>query len=306
MQIRHKETGAVLAEVPADALVDTNLAGRDLRGADLRGVKMLRVNLAGANLAQADLSGARLDRVVLNGANLTGTRWRGALLFSALAEGANFTDADLSEMRSGRSTTISSGLWLYLILFPLINLAIDGVRGKLNRGTVMAYLPFIGIGIFGAWLRERKLQKELGASGPYHLRLLEDDQPVEGNMSAAALVNANLENAVMKHYVLTGANLSGARLRGAALRYANLTAANLTGCDLRGANLHGADLPSANLAGADLRGANLSAALMAGANVNGAVYDKKTVWPSDFMYHRHGAVYEAADMKEAMRRLVRP
>jgi uncharacterized protein YjbI with pentapeptide repeats len=84
---------------------------------------------------------------------------------------------------------------------------------------------------------------------------------------------ADLRWANLAEANLSRADLRGADLHGADLRWANLTEANLARADLRWANLTRADLRGANLDGADLRWANL----------DGARWDKRTVWPDDFI-----------------------
>jgi hypothetical protein len=64
-----------------------NLAGADLKGADL-----ITANLAGANLAGADLSSANLRRANLAGANLAG-----AVLVNANLPGANLANCNMSD-----------------------------------------------------------------------------------------------------------------------------------------------------------------------------------------------------------------
>ena len=89
---------------------------------------------------------------------------------------------------------------------------------------------------------------------------------IEGaNLDVANLYMANLAGAF-----LYGANLESANLRGAILEEANLEGANLKRAILRGANLEEAFLGRANLKRANLRGANLRGANLRGANLEGA------------------------------------
>ncbi len=89
---------------------------------------------------------------------------------------------------------------------------------------------------------------------------------IEGaNLDVANLYMANLAGAF-----LYGANLERANLRGAILEEADLEGANLKRANLRGANLEEAFLGRANLKRANLRGANLYMANLRGANLEGA------------------------------------
>ena len=89
IQIRHRDTNAVLfeCEAPADlssglrmrhALEKATQAGANLDRANLAGANLARANLDGANLAGANLDGASLDRANLARANLDGANLAGA------------------------------------------------------------------------------------------------------------------------------------------------------------------------------------------------------------------------------------
>jgi TIR domain/Pentapeptide repeats (8 copies) len=125
IEIRHKETGAVLHQVEADTLegarlsdlylcgadlAEANLAGANLSGAvcratDFRGAHLAGANLAGAYLFEADLRGAdlshaslpatSLDSVDLSGANLTAADLTGSYLAEAKLVRATLTYANL-------------------------------------------------------------------------------------------------------------------------------------------------------------------------------------------------------------------
>ena len=68
IEIKHRETGAVLHTVQADTLIGADLSGldlrgsfligSDLRGADLRDACLIGADLRGANPIDADMSGA--------------------------------------------------------------------------------------------------------------------------------------------------------------------------------------------------------------------------------------------------------
>ena len=63
MQIKHKNTGEVIREVPGDTLSWADLRGADLREANLRGADLREANLRGANLYGADLYGQPFIRM---------------------------------------------------------------------------------------------------------------------------------------------------------------------------------------------------------------------------------------------------
>ena len=87
------------------------------------------------------------------------------------------------------------------------------------------------------------------------------------------LGGANLQRANFAEANLRGANLQRANLEGANLQRANLVGANLRGANLRGANLEEANLEGANLEWANLVGANLEGVNFKDANVKGTILD---------------------------------
>ncbi|MFN9261026.1 pentapeptide repeat-containing protein [Microcystis sp.] len=99
----------------------------------------------------------------------------------------------------------------------------------------------------------------------------------EANLRGANLQRANLEVANLQRANLVGANLRGANLRGANLEAANLAGANLAGANLARANLKGANLEWANLKGANLEWANLEWANLVGANLEGVNFKDANV-----------------------------
>ncbi|REJ40154.1 MAG: hypothetical protein DWQ54_17540 [Microcystis flos-aquae TF09] len=114
---------------------------------------------------------------------------------------------------------------------------------------------------------------------------------IEGaNLDVANLYMANLEGAF-----LYGANLESANLRGAILEEANLEGANLKRAFLRGANLEEAFLGRANLKRANLRGANLRGANLRGANLEGANLEEANLERANLV----GANLERANLEGA-------
>jgi uncharacterized protein YjbI with pentapeptide repeats len=106
VEIRHKETGAVLHQLAIDTLEGASLAGLYFCDADLAGVNLAGANLAGAIFRATDLRGADLTRANmrgtylfqadLRGANLAEARMFIVSLDSADLTGANLTGADLT------------------------------------------------------------------------------------------------------------------------------------------------------------------------------------------------------------------
>jgi uncharacterized protein YjbI with pentapeptide repeats len=87
---------------------------------------------------------------------------------------------------------------------------------------------------------------------------------------------ANLKNADLREYDLTGINFSGANLQGVNLQGvelagANLTATNLVGASMQACNLRGARLFKTKLQDADLRHADLTDAIIRGVDMDLAI-----------------------------------
>ncbi|TRU34756.1 MAG: hypothetical protein EWV50_17975 [Microcystis aeruginosa Ma_MB_F_20061100_S20] len=102
------------------------------------------------------------------------------------------------------------------------------------------------------------------------------------DLAGANLEEANLEGAILAGAILYGAILArailtGAILTGAMLYGANLEEANLERANLERAFLKRANLEEANFEGANLRGANLRGAFLDGANLEGANFKDANV-----------------------------
>lgn len=103
-----------------------------------------------------------------------------------------------------------------------------------------------------------------------------------GDFSGANLSGVNLSNTDLTNARFVGANLSGADLRNAVLNNtdftgANLTGANLTRTDMTGAVLNGALLNDARLVEVNLQGVNLAGSAMNNADLTGARLDAITL-----------------------------
>lgn len=105
--------------------------------------------------------------------------------------------------------------------------------------------------------------------------------------------NANLTNANLNQAQLSYAKFLSSQLTGIKLKKANLISADLFGSDLKNADLSEAYLTSANLNAADLRGVKLQ-----GTQLQTAIYDHRTIFPSNFNPQEQGMrkVEEKADL----------
>lgn len=187
----------------------------DLRGANLRGMKLAGANLAGANLRGANLRGADLAGANLRGADLESASLTGANLGNADLQGADLGNADLRGAYLGHANLQSA----YLEDAYLKNAYLGDAR-------------LGGTNLEGAHLEGAKLGRaQLG----------------NADLSGADLRGADLKRANLRNADLKGADLRQAQLWGAHLRGANLEDAYLRGADLEGAQIKGAILPNGHI-----------------------------------------------------------
>jgi uncharacterized protein YjbI with pentapeptide repeats len=263
-------SGAVFerAEWNNIALGQYNLRGANLREVKLRGSEKERPNLAGVILRDADLSGAVLVRADLMNANL-----RGAVLDGAELNDANLRDAILEKADLSGAIMIRTNLSAARLSKANLESA------NLKDATLV-----------GADLSEAKLWK--------------------ANLSHAQLGSANLRWADLRDAYAVSADLSEANLNSANLRFANLSKSNLSGADLRAAHADYADLSEANLTGAalfrtglntadlsraKLTGADLRAATLLQAKLNEAILNDAMLWETQ----RGGWIIEGIVCKRA-------
>ena len=111
IQIRHRDTNAVLFECEAPADLSSGLRMRHaLEKATQARANLARANLARANLARANLDGANLDGANLDGANLVWANLAWANLAWANLDGANLDGANLARAKFGDGVTAARGI----------------------------------------------------------------------------------------------------------------------------------------------------------------------------------------------------
>ena len=89
LEIRARDSDAVLWRTGADTLVGASLAGLALPGADLAGADLRGVDLRGADLCKARLTGANLRQARLDAGSPVGGEWLARL---AAAPGPAFNE----------------------------------------------------------------------------------------------------------------------------------------------------------------------------------------------------------------------
>ena len=92
-----KENNTIKDTVFQANLINANLRGADLRGANLSEANLINADLRGANLSEANLINADLRGANLINANLRGANLINANLINADLRGADLRGADLSE-----------------------------------------------------------------------------------------------------------------------------------------------------------------------------------------------------------------
>jgi uncharacterized protein YjbI with pentapeptide repeats len=243
---------AQLESASLDAAV---LRNAYFRGADLRNARLRRAQLRGADLREARLSGSMLTYADLSKANLTRAVLRDTNLLGATVDGANFSRAKLLD---GTNAQALSGK---AAVFSLAEMG----GAQLSRSQLEGANFFLA-DVHGAHLWRADLR---GANF-----LLAD--LTGANLTEADLTGADLSQANGRGAVLEKATLAGAKFVCAQLYEADLTEADLTRANLRSAQLRGAILRNARLRGADIGDASFEVAVLDGADLRGVDLSEAT------------------------------
>jgi uncharacterized protein YjbI with pentapeptide repeats len=264
MLIRHKDTGAVLAEVPGASITGVDISGRDLRGADLSAQVIAATCLRGANLSGADLTGTAFLGCDLTEADISDADGEDVQFVNTVLSRASFRDARarrlcvrhegspfLADFKSAGDSIIALGVawgavwsasWKVWSAVAVVALVIKAAF-SLRDSAQWRRLP--------GWWNPRLWQ-----------RLYRKPEMLHADMHGACLCDAKLTGLEMPR-------------------------SDLSDADLSGADLQGANLVRANLAGADLHGTDLSYAMLIDTNIVSAHYDATTRWPADFRRVHH-------------------
>ena len=184
-------------------LMDADLAGIDLRGANLRRADLIGVNLTGANLTTAALNGADLTRSKLCQIKLQRADLSNALLAFADLSGADLTGANLQGADLSKTQLVGA---------ILTDAKLDGAR-----------------------LCDSDLQQaKLNGASLKHADL--SNAKLNGvTLAAADLTEANLNAARLDDTDLTDANLNRANVKSAQFHDSRFGWTSLGGLDLSGA-----------------------------------------------------------------------
>ena len=193
----------------ADGIKTANLAGADLSGMYLWGVRFAYANLQGANLQFSTLYSAELTFADLRDANL-----KNAVLCETLLKGSNLSNADLTG-----SNLIDANLERSLLSGTIINNTLYSKKTVWPEG----YEP-----------------KSYGAICICPNENLQNALLTNRFLRSVDLSNADLTGADLKSAQLLSAKLNNANLRGTNLQNAYLDNSDFSGAQLGDANLRGA------------------------------------------------------------------
>jgi uncharacterized protein YjbI with pentapeptide repeats len=256
------QPGATLKNVRANGDVD-------LKGRDMKGIKILGANMVSVDLRGADLSGATLENIMfhnakLDGANLTGATIRNcgfedASIKEAHFSGARITESDMNKLSSADKAQFNESV-LTNVYFSgskfreanFANAKFEGAETKLNgvsfekaNLTGASFGEGVSLTIPPNWRRE-------------HDGLGYDYISFKGANLQKVKFSPNSTTANLSYNNFEGANLTGAKLEEAELRYCKF---------------NGAIMTDASLSMADFRDSELSVAALKDAYIDGAIFN---------------------------------
>jgi len=254
------QPGATLKNVRAND--DVDLKGRNMKGIKILGGNMVSVDLRGADLSGATLENIMFQNAKLDGANLTGATIRGCVFEDASVKearfsGARITESDLNKLSSADKAQFNDSV-LTDVFFSgskfreanFTNAKFEGAETKLNG------VSFEKANLAGASFGEGvmlTIPPNMSSSGR--------------NSSYISFKDANLQKVKFSPNG-TMANLAHNNFEGA-----NLTGVKLEEADLRNCKFKGATMTDANLSMADLRDSELSVSALKDAYINGAIFN---------------------------------
>ena len=254
------QPGATLKNVRANG--DVDLKGRNMKGIKIAGGNMNNVDLRGADLSGATLENIMFYNAKLDGANLTGATIRNCGFEEASVKEARFSDARITESDMNKLSSAD--------------------KAQFND-SVLTNVRFSGSKFHEANFANAKFE---GAETQLNGVSFE-----KANLTGASfgngvvLTDPHMNKGSSRRYdyiSFKGANLQKVKFspngRIAELAYnnfegANLTGANLAEADLRYCKFEGATMTDANLSMADLRDSELSVAALKDAFIDGATFN---------------------------------
>jgi uncharacterized protein YjbI with pentapeptide repeats len=254
------QPGATLKNVRAND--DVDLKGRNMKGIKITGGNMVRADLRGADLSGATLENIMFHTAKLDGANLTGATIRGCVFEEASVKETNFsgariTESDMNKLSSADKTqfndSVLTNVWFSGSKFREANFAnakFEGAETKLNGVSFeKANLTGASFGT-GVMLTDPHMNEASSRRYDY-----------------ISFKGANLQK------VKFSPNGTIANLAYNNFEEANMTGVNLQEADLRYCKFKGATMTDASLSMADFRDSELSVATLKGAYIDGASFN---------------------------------
>jgi uncharacterized protein YjbI with pentapeptide repeats/beta-lactamase regulating signal transducer with metallopeptidase domain len=232
------------------ACTGCDLSGKDLRNADLHGLR-----LTGDDMSNADMRGANLRGTNFEGVDLNGARFDNADLTNAVFAGTNLKRVSWTGAKLDGIELQGVAIDAAMLHTGQTRMMLNSCQGCDMAGLDMRNLDLRGIHLQGADLTRADLR---GA-----------------NLAGAVLDGVDLDNALLDGTDLTNARLNGCNLTHVDLRHARIQGLKLEGADLRnmqfsGLNVRGLTAEGANLSGAQLRQVDLSGVRMNGSDFKSA------------------------------------
>ena len=256
------QPGATLKNVRANWDVD-------LKGRDMKGIKILGANMVSVDLRGADLSGATLENIMfhnakLDGANLTGATIRNcgfedASIKEAHFSGARITESDMNKLSSADKAQFNDSV-LTNVYFSgskfreanFANAKFEGAETQLNG------VSFEKANLTGASFGEGVMLTIPPRLKSAHHDIGYDYINFKGANLHKVKFSPNGTTANLSYNNFEGANLTGAKLEEAELRYCKF---------------NGAIMTDASLSMADFRDSELSVAALKDAYIDGAIFN---------------------------------
>jgi len=256
------QPGATLKNVRANE--DVDLKGRNMKGIKILGANMVKVDLRGADLSGATLENIMFHYAKLDGANLTGATIRGcgfedASVKEAIFSGARITESDMNKLSSADKAQFNDSV-LTDVYFSgskfreanFANAKFEGAETQLNG------VSFEKANLTGASFGEGVMLTIPPSLKSAHHDIGYDYINFKGANLQKVKFSPNGTMAILAYNNFEGANLTGVKLEEADLRYCKF---------------EGAIMTDTNLMMADLRDSELSVAALKDAYIDGATFN---------------------------------
>jgi uncharacterized protein YjbI with pentapeptide repeats len=256
------QPGATLKNVRANE--DVDLKGRNMKGIKILGANMVSVDLRGADLSGATLENIMFNNAKLDGANLTGATIRGCIFEDASVKethfsGVRITESDMNKLSSADKAQFNDSV-LTNVCFSgskfreanFANAKFEGAETKLNG------VSFEKANLTGASFGEGVVLTIPSNMLSAHHGLGYDYINFKGANLQKVKFSPNGTIAILAYNNFEGANLTGVKLEEADLRYCKFEGANMT---------------DTNLSMADLRDSELSMSALKDAYIDGATFN---------------------------------